>query len=37
MHFIAARFGLDEIGLLFVELQQPLLKGRKLEVDSFLR
>ena len=30
-HFVAARLGLDEIGLRLVELEQPVLEGRELE------
>ena len=35
-HFIAARFRADEFGIVFVELEQPLLERRKLEVEILL-
>src|SRR5207244_11094674 len=35
--FVAARFGLDEVGLILVELEQPIAEGRELEVEIFFR
>src|SRR5581483_3712859 len=32
-HFVAARLGKDEIGLVFVELQQPVLEFGELEIE----
>jgi len=34
--FIAARLGPDELGIILVELEQPLLERRKLEVEILL-
>jgi hypothetical protein len=36
-NFVAARVGLDEVGIIFIELQQAIAEGRELEVEILFR